>query len=270
MSPAVLIAMLALALSQGPLLAQEKDAADPSQPAKPAAKVPLTLDESYHAFQSPHKEDHLAALKLIQKQPGQAPPPLLFFSARKLFQLGKKEQAVFWLMAGQLRARYDLARSPDQTAENMIVLLNMGAAKPIHDYAIEQPDVMIGWLKRLLDWDALTPYEYDPHWILFHGDRAKDAETGKLELKPESQWPQLRLATRKTYDQSVRDFVALLHKENGKQAVVFLRSLNEKRLVYRQKGQAYEPTDPERQQEAAALKLLDRDIASDFGTKPNQ
>jgi hypothetical protein len=101
-------------------------------------------------------------------------------------------------------------------------------------------------------------------------DRAKDAETGKLELKPESQWPQLRLATRKTYDQSVRDFVALLHKENGKQAVVFLRSLNEKRLVYRQKGQAYEPTDPERQQEAAALKLLDRDIASDFGTKPNQ
>src|SRR4051812_23555437 len=66
----------------------------------------------------------LQVINTIVDKPENFAPPVLYFLSSVLFDEGKKDDAVFWFYAGQLRGRIDANICADKTARGAIAAMN--------------------------------------------------------------------------------------------------------------------------------------------------
>lgn len=85
--------------------------------------------------------------------------------AAKLFAVGKKDDAVFWFYAGQLRFRAYLVTHPDLAPDGAPALfssLSESIGRPINEYAFGDTATLTDTLDRVLVWDAAHADPFNP------------------------------------------------------------------------------------------------------------
>jgi hypothetical protein len=101
---------------------------------------------------------------LIRIIPSQHPSSYYVLAAR-LFEANRKDEAVFWFYAGQLRYRIRLACHPDlapDTEPALFASLQETVGRQINEYAGGDPDAWVAAMQRALEWDERTPNGFEP------------------------------------------------------------------------------------------------------------
>jgi hypothetical protein len=86
-------------------------------------------------------------------------PSTYYILAQKLFESGKKDEAVFWFYAGQLRYRFHLMSNPDLDPSGDAALfasLSEVIGRPINEYAFGDLKALDATLEKVLAWDEGT------------------------------------------------------------------------------------------------------------------
>ena len=107
---------------------------------------------------------HLELGKLADIIPGEHPAHYYLLASR-LFSVGRKDEAVFWFYAGQLRYRARLACHPDLPRDVEPALfgaLQSEVGQPINQYAGGNPSKFVASLENALRWDEATPNGFEP------------------------------------------------------------------------------------------------------------
>ncbi|MBN1472739.1 MAG: ankyrin repeat domain-containing protein [Syntrophaceae bacterium] len=116
--------------------------------------MPKTLDERLGSCDS---KIALAAAEEIIKKPASLKEPLDLFKPALTFYLhGKKDEAVFWFYAAQLRVRYQLAFEKGDRGQ-LLQIMRMTIGPPILNYAFQNTSNLNRILDRVLEWDKKTP-----------------------------------------------------------------------------------------------------------------
>src|SRR5205085_9647692 len=94
--------------------------------------------------------------ELIRIVPDQH-PSFYYILASRLYAANRKDEAVFWMYAGQLRYRIRLACHPElqpDTEPALFASLQEEVGRPINEYAGADPDAWAASIARARDWDA--------------------------------------------------------------------------------------------------------------------
>lgn len=108
--------------------------------------------------------EHLALDALIRIIPDQH-PAFYYILARRLYQANRKDEAVFWFYAGQLRYRIRLACHPNLAPDVEPALfgaLQEEVGRLVNEYAGADPDAWAAAIARARDWDAQTRNGFEP------------------------------------------------------------------------------------------------------------
>jgi hypothetical protein len=140
-------------------------------------------------------------------------PPVLYMLSYVLFQQGRKDEAMFWFYAAQVRGRYDANRCADLSARPAVQELNRKIGPYINPYAFQDLEKLKQTVVRALEWERTTPHLYDQRWINLHGTEATTSAMKSLSgaqiheepvmSLPESQWEEIH---KKTLDEYMADF----------------------------------------------------------------
>lgn len=135
--------------------------------------APLTVEQTLNS-PAAHVEASLA----------ESHPSMLYAYAKRLFEAGQKDDAVFWFYAGQLRYRYLLIADPSLSADGAPALfasLNASIGQRINAWAGGAPKAWAAAMDRALVWDAAHPNPTTPKdanaWAL------EKARTGSAALR---------------------------------------------------------------------------------------
>jgi hypothetical protein len=130
-------------------------------------------------------------------------PPVFYQLSAKLFQQGRRDEAMYWFYFGQLRARSDANKALDPSAAAGVDLMNETFGYPINSHAFMDIEKLKHTVEKVVSDDERLPREYDPRWISLHG---MDAFVGdKVRFAPESQWAAIDKKTRKEYVEGFLD-----------------------------------------------------------------
>ena len=171
------------------------------------------LNETVEILTKGTAEARQQVIERIKAYPENFAPPVFYVLSAVLFNDGKKDEALFWFYAGQLRARFDANRCADVSAEGAVELLNDQFGPPINRYAFRDIPTLEKLVPRVVDWDQKTPHSYDQRWINLHGMGAmmsglslSEAEQQEFSL-PKEQWDEIAEKTRADY---LSDFMEVL------------------------------------------------------------
>ena len=92
-------------------------------------------------------------------------PSFYYVLATRLFEAGRKDEAVFWFYAGQLRYRSRLACHPELppgTEPALFASLQEVAGTPINEHAGADPDAWIAAMERARAWDETNRNGFEP------------------------------------------------------------------------------------------------------------
>ncbi|HEX8481656.1 MAG TPA: hypothetical protein VF650_07130 [Allosphingosinicella sp.] len=92
-------------------------------------------------------------------------PALYYIFASRLFDSGRKDEALFWFYAGQLRYRIRLGCHPDLPQDSEPALfgaLQATVGEKINSHARRRPASWISTLERVFEWDARTANGFEP------------------------------------------------------------------------------------------------------------
>ena len=101
-------------------------------------------------------------------------PAIYYILAQKLFESGKKDEAVFWFYAGQLRYRFHLLANPDLDPSGDAALFASFSeviGRPINEYAFGDLKALDATLEKVLAWDEATANGFTstkahkPEWL---------------------------------------------------------------------------------------------------------
>lgn len=88
-------------------------------------------------------------------------------AADQLFKQGRKDEALQWYYAGQIRARVAAGLDPDASRNNaMMVAMNEGIGTPIMDYAKADQENWGRQIDAALAWDKAHPLPNDPKEVI--------------------------------------------------------------------------------------------------------
>jgi len=135
----------------------------------------------------------------ITNQPENFAPPVLYMLSSVLVEQNKKDEAVFWFHAGQLRGLIDANICTDKTAPLAIQALNRRFGQPISTYCLTNISVLTNTIARLLVWEEETPCHYDRRWINLHTMNELAGETNSVLTAPPEQWEAIRKRTREEW-----------------------------------------------------------------------
>jgi len=115
-----------------------------------------------HAAQAQVRAEQWNSLsaKELQSAIDRQHPAAYFVLAKKLFEEGKKDEAVFWFYAGQLRYRAYLKANPNLNPSGdpaLFASLLQVLGQPINGYAFGDIPALAATIDRVLDWDAKNP-----------------------------------------------------------------------------------------------------------------
>jgi len=180
------------------------------------------------AIEDMASKDHRRASRAIEKiiaDPGKFQPPAFFALAASLYKEGRAEEAIFWLNAGRVRARFDANRCADASARQAVRVLSMQIPADLIKEQFKDLDHLRSLVVKAIEWDRATPYDYDHRWINLHGmgammsgledEAGKDREPVETSL-PEEQWPAIVEQTREEYLRGFDEVIAeLRNKPDG-------------------------------------------------------
>jgi hypothetical protein len=92
-------------------------------------------------------------------------PAEYYLLAKALFGSGKKDEAVFWFYAGQLRFRYHLVANPklDPSGDPALLgSLSEVVGRPINEYAFGNVPKLAQIIDSVLAWDEATENGFTP------------------------------------------------------------------------------------------------------------
>ena len=147
-----------------------------------------------------------ALIASVEKDANNYTPPVLYVLSNILFTQKKFNEACFWFYVAQLRARYDVNRCTDRTANANAYNQNFGPN--INEYAFKHRDSLKVIVQNVVDFVRLNDESYDQRWINLTG---MDAMKASLSDKPadkklsidKSKWPAIK---KKTLDDYYEDF----------------------------------------------------------------
>jgi len=97
------------------------------------------------------------AAEEILGNPGSLKEPLgMFPPAAALFRHGKKDDAVFWFYAAQLRTRYQLVFEKGDRGQ-LLAAMMMTTGVQINNYAFQDVEKLSRVFEQVLEWDKKTP-----------------------------------------------------------------------------------------------------------------
>lgn len=176
-----------------------------------AADIPIEQSEIYKEIDVHLMSDTVKALREykgatlgaivggVTNKPEAFAPPVLYQLSSVLFEQGKKDEAVFWFHAGQLRGLIDANICADRSALASIDALNQRFGPPIKQYSLTNISVFSNTVERVVAWEAETPCKYDRRWINLAGRNAIIGETNSALSAPPEQWEEIRKRTREKY-----------------------------------------------------------------------
>ena len=86
-------------------------------------------------------------------------PATYYILAQKLFESGKKDEAVFWFYAGQLRYRFHLLANPNLEPSGdpaLFASFSEVIGRPNNEYAFGDLKALDATLEKVLTWDEQT------------------------------------------------------------------------------------------------------------------
>lgn len=108
---------------------------------------------------TPDEIKRLPTAEVEKKLPDEHPASYYAYAAR-LFGEGKKDSAVFWFYAGQLRYRFHLKANPNLSPSGdpaLFASLSESVGRPINEYAFGSIRVLTKQIDQVLKWDEDTP-----------------------------------------------------------------------------------------------------------------
>lgn len=119
-----------------------------------ATAAPLTVDQAMH----------LPASK-VEASLADSHPSTVYIYAQRLFEEGKKDDAVVWFYVGQLRFRYHLMANPGLPPDGepaVMASLNATLGQTINEWAGGSPQAWAAAMTKALAWDAAHPNPTTP------------------------------------------------------------------------------------------------------------
>ncbi|WMD18172.1 hypothetical protein RAS12_16085 [Achromobacter seleniivolatilans] len=101
----------------------------------------------------------------VEERLAQSHPSELYVHALQLFEQGRKDEAVKWFFAGQLRFRYLLIANPGLPEDDepaAMDALNATVGSSINEWAAGEPNDWADAMQAALDWDARYPNPTTP------------------------------------------------------------------------------------------------------------
>lgn len=169
-------------------------------------------------IQSLGKSKGKARLQIINgitSKPENFAPPVFYFLSSILFDEGRKEEAMFWFYAGQLRGTIDANICADKSARAAIGALNEKFGTPINQYAVKDIPKLTNTVERVIEWDEKTPYAYDRRWINLHGMGVITGDTNQPLSVAKGQWETIGKKTRDDYRSEFYGALAKFEKNRG-------------------------------------------------------
>jgi len=166
----------------------------------------------------PDKREKLA--DSIKQSPNGYIPPDLYGLSYYLFNAQRQTEAMFWYYLAQLRARYDVNRCADKTANADDYNSTFGES--INPYAVAHLDTLKQVIEKVINFEKANNEIYDQRWINLSGMGAmlaglgdkKQAKNKQLSL-PEGQWPAIRTKTLEDYQSGFEEaMVQLKNRKN--------------------------------------------------------
>lgn len=134
-----------------------------------ALVLAMAADQKASAATTPSAQDRMkscdpetalhAAEEILGDASNLQEPLGLFTPALVLFENGRKDDAVFWFYAAQLRTRYQLVFEKGDRGQLLSVML-MTAGSVINNYAFQDVTKLDRTLDHVLQWDRKTPNSY--------------------------------------------------------------------------------------------------------------
>jgi hypothetical protein len=146
----------------------------------------------------------------ITNSPEKYAPPVFYFLSSILFSEKKKDDAMFWFYAGQLRGRIDANICADKSAAGVIGALNDKFGTPINRYAFKDIPKLTNTVEKVLAWEEKTPCDYDRRWINLEGMNAFNSDTNSPLSVPKEQWEDIRKKTRDDYRSSFYEALKMI------------------------------------------------------------
>jgi hypothetical protein len=155
------------------------------------------------ALQTGSDEEKKQTAERIIKNSSKYTPSVFFYLADYLSSQKDADTAIFWLYAGRIRTRYDIARCADQTVEDSIDVLNSSISELLRLSQFENIEKTKELVRKAVEWYRKTPHDYDPKWIALHGmgPFLPDAEKATAESLTVSKdkWDSLAEENREKY-----------------------------------------------------------------------
>ncbi len=125
-------------------------------------------------------------------------PAVYYQYAQRLFDEGRRDDAVFWFYVGQLRYRFYLSANPTLPDSDpaLFVSLNATVGQEINEYAGGAPATWIAAIDRALAWDMTSP-NYFTSKEHFHKEYIV-VRSGLIELKKMIQSQAQEIRTQRT------------------------------------------------------------------------
>ena len=157
------------------------------------------MTETLQALRDFRGEARTRVIQGIRDHPENFAPPVLYFLSSALFEQGKKDEAVFWFHAGQLRGRIDANISTDKSAGAGIDSFDQKFGPAIKQYSLQNIPALTNTIERVLVWEEKTPFNYDRRWINLPTMTATTGETNSAMSAPLDEWEPIRKRTREEY-----------------------------------------------------------------------
>ena len=162
-------------------------------------------NETIDIFYKGNSDEILKRAIEILRAPENYAPIVFYVFSNFLFNEDKKDEAVFWFYAGQLRTTFDANRCTDPSAAGAVDVLNQRFGPIINPYALKDLDKLEKIITKVIEWDKKTPHNYDQRWINLHGMEAMSASLNKNSSNdkplnfPQDQWDTIAEKTRDDY-----------------------------------------------------------------------
>ena len=159
--------------------------------------------------------ERAAAMEAVMKEPNRYNPVVFYALGQTLFELDRRDEAMYWLLIGEIRARIDATICADASARQGVSVLRRSVSLDLMRHMVDHAEELVATLDSALEYIREHNAEYDRRWINLHGMGAMisgmsgDGEqTPEKPLSaPEDTWPQLKTEAMEGYRESYMKMV---------------------------------------------------------------
>ena len=161
----------------------------------------------------PKSKSRIEVVKKITDSPENYAPPVFYLLSSVFLQEDKKDEAMFWFYAAQLRGRVDANICAEKPARNIVDVLNEKFGPEINQYAFKDIPKLTNTVEKVLTWEEKTEYKYDRRWTNLEGLNVFTGDTNSPLSAPKEQWETIRKKTRDDYRSSFYEALKMVDEK---------------------------------------------------------